>query len=242
MRRRAGAVVLIGLLLGLTACGDDDDAVESGGEATTTTTVDETTTTTGPEETTTTSVAAEASLSLFPADDVEDTPEGAAAGFMARYFPGAVVTFGEFAEGDGEAGEIDVLGGGEGGGAALLRSTLLLRRIDGGWHVIAAVNPNVAITAPEAQAEIPADEPLVVEGTGRGFEATIVVRVESPGHPYALERIAAGGSGETPEPFTSEQFVLDPNRVGETLAVIASGGTGLAEDPGEFSAIPVVLA
>ena len=44
----------------------------------------------------------------------------------------------------------------------------------GGWFVIAAVNPNVAITAPDAGAVVPAG-PLTVTGVGRGFEATVVV-------------------------------------------------------------------
>ena len=152
------------------------------------------------------------------------------------------MTFGEFAAGDGESGEIEVLGGGEGGGASLLRSTLLLRQIEDGWHVIAAVNPNVAITAPEAQAEIPGGEPVTVEGVGRGFEATIVVRVETIDGSELFADVGAGGSGETPEPFSVTVDLGDVDLTGQTLAVIAQGDTGLEGDPGEFSAIPVVVA
>jgi Immunoglobulin-like domain of bacterial spore germination len=160
---------------------------------------------------------------------------------MAHYFPLATVTFGEFAEGDSQSGEIEVLGGGEGGGPARLRSTLLLRQIDGGWHVIAAVNENVAITSPEAQAEIPGDEPLTVEGVGRGFEAAIAVRVETPDGSLLLADLGSGGSGETPEPFSVTIDLGDDDLTGQTLAVIAQGGTGLEDDPGEFSAVPVVV-
>jgi hypothetical protein len=239
--RRAGLIALAAaLVLGVAACGDDDDT--GTGETTTSTTTGETTTTTAGPDTTSTSAAEETLATLWPADDVEDTPEGAAEGFMAHYFPLATVTFGEFAEGDGESGEIEVLGGGEGGGAARLRSTLLLRQIDGGWHVIAAANENVAITSPEAQAEIPGDEPLTVEGVGRGFEATIGVRVETPDGSALFADIGAGGSGATPEPFSVTIDLGRDDLTGRTLAVIAQGDTGLEGDPGEFSALPVVVA
>jgi hypothetical protein len=236
MRRLAG-LAGAGLLL-LAACGDDDDDAD----ATTTTTEVETTTTTEPADTTTTTAAESDLLALFPADDVEPTPEGAAAGFMARYFPDASVTLGEFAEGDGESGEIEILGGGEGGGAALLRSTLLLRQVDEGWFVIAAVNPNVAITSPEAQSAVGVGQPLTIEGVGRGFEASIHVRVEAIDGSAAFDALGAGGSGETPEPFSVEVEIPGTVQPGTTLAIIAQGGTGLEDDPGEFSAVPVVAA
>jgi hypothetical protein len=186
MRRLTGLAVA-GLLLVAGACADDDDD-----DAVETTTTAEETTTTG-DSTTTTAVDSDL-LVLFPADDVEDTPEGAAEGFMARYFPDAGVTFGEFQQGDSRSGEIEVLGGGEGGGAELLRSTLLLRQVGPGWFVIAAVNPNVAITSPEAQSAVALGGTLTVEGEGRGFEATIVVRVETPDGSETLQEIGAGGS------------------------------------------------
>jgi hypothetical protein len=234
--RRVTAVAGVVLLLAA-ACGDDDDAVDS-----TTTTAADTTTTTEAEDTTTTTAATSDLLALFPADDVEDTPQGAAAGFMARYFPDASVTFGEFAEGDGESGEIDVLGGGEGGRAGLLRSRLLLRQVGESWFVIAAVNPNVAITSPEAQSAVGVGQVLTVEGIGRGFEALIVVRVEAIDGSDAVQDIGSGSSGETPAPFTVAVEVPGTVQPGTTLAIIANGGIGLEEDPGEFSAIPVVAA
>jgi len=232
--RRSAALALAGLLLVAGACADDDD------DGATVTTVGETTTT--GEESTTTTVADSDLLVLFPADDVEDTPEGAAEGFMARYFPDASVTFGEFQQGDSQSGEIEVLGGGEGGGGDLLRSTLLLRQVGPGWFVIAAVNPNVAITSPEAQTAVALGSPLTVEGEGRGFEATIVVRVEAIDGSESVQEVGAGGSAETPEPFTVDVEIPGTLQPGTTLAVIAQGGTGLDDDPGEFSAIPVVAA
>jgi hypothetical protein len=234
--RRTAALALAGLVLvAVGGCADDDD--DDG----TATTIADTTTTDAGVSTTTSAPVDTDLLVLFPADDIEDTPEGAAAGFMARYFPDASVTFGEFQQGDSQSGEIEVLGGGEGGGAELLRSTLLLRQVGPGWFVIAAVNPNVAITSPDAQAEVPGGEPLVVDGTGRGFEATIVVRVEAIDGSEVFEAIGSGGSAEAPEPFSVEVDLSGPSLTGQTLAIIAQGGTGLEDDPGEFSAIPVVV-
>jgi len=232
---------LAALLLGAAACGDDDDAVDSSG--TTTTTVGESTTTGGDDTTTTTTEPAESGLvALWPADGGEDTPEAAATGFMDRYFPGAAVTYGEFAEGDSQSGEIEVLGGGEGGGGGRLRSTLVLRQLDDGWAVIAAQNPNVTIDSPEAQAEVPAGEPVTVEGEGRGFEATILVRVETIDGTGLFGDVGAGGSAATPEPYSVTVDVGSDDLTGQTLAIIAKGDTGLENDPGEFSAIPVVVA
>jgi hypothetical protein len=241
MRRAALIALAATLVLGVAACGDDDDDTGTGETTTSTTGGDETTTTAGEETTTTSEAASSGVLTLFPADDVEDAPEDAAQGFMDRYFPGASFTLGDFAEGDSQSGEIEVLGGGEGGGGDRLRTTLLLRQVDGGWHVIAAVNENVAITSPEAQAEIPAGEPVTVEGVGRGFEATILVRVETIDGSVLLGDIGSGGSGATPEPFSVTIDLGDDDLTGQTLAVIARGDTGLEDDPGEFSAIPVAV-
>ena len=110
------------------------------------------------------------------------------------------------------------------------------------WAVIAAVNPNVTIDSPEAQSEVPAGEPVTVEGLGRGFEATILARVETVDASLLLGDIGMGGSGETPEPYSVTIDLGDDDLAGQTLAIIARGGIGLENDPGEFSAIPVVVA
>ena len=123
-----------------------------------------------------------------------------------------------------------------------LRSTLVLRQNEGGWAVIAAVNPNVTIDSPEAQSEVPGDEPIIVEGLGRGFEATILARVETVDGSLLLGDIGMGGSAETPEPYSVTVDLGDDDLTGQTLAIIARGDTGLDDDPGEFSAVPVVVA
>ena len=87
-----------------------------------------------------------------------------------------------------------------------MRSRLLLRQLgdQDGWFVIAAVNDNATITAPEAQAEVPAGT-VTVEGRARGFEATVVVSGLVPGTAEPLDQVVTqGGALETPEPYTAE--------------------------------------
>jgi hypothetical protein len=138
-----------------------------------------------------------------------------------------------------------VLFPGEGNGEmAIVRSRLLLRQLgpDDGWFVLAAVNENASITAPDPMAEVAAGA-LTVEGSARGFEANVVVTAFVAGDAEAQldEQITQGGALETPEPFTVA-VDLSGASPGEVVTLLVRGGTGLETDPGEFSAIPVVIA
>jgi len=223
-------VGLVALTVVLAGCGSDDP-----GSATTTTSGDTTTTTAPPglEQ-----------PAIWPAADVVfTTPEAAAEDFVTNVLD-VPPALGEFKQGDSRSGEIDVLSLGEGSNAqAVVRSTLLLRQLgaDDGWFIIGAVNEHETITSPASLAEVAAG-PLEVTGAGRGFEANLVVTATVAGDEGAeLDRaVTMGGSAEASEPYTVTLDLSDAP-TGSTVMLLLRGGTGLETDPGEFSAIPVVI-
>ena len=218
----------------LSACGDDDDA--GGGE--------DTTTTSG-ASTTTTSPAELEQPAIWPAAGVVfDTPAAAAEDFVTSAL-GVPPTLGEFQQGDARSGEIEVFSPGEGPSATpVVRGVLLMRQLgpDEGWFVIAATSDHQTITAPSSGDQVTAG-PLVVEGSGRGFEGTIVVTAFRAGEaePELDELVTQGGAQEASEPFTVTLDLSDASP-GETVALLVRGGTGLETDPGDFAAIPVAIA
>ena len=207
--------------------------------APTTTTAGTTTTTTAA---TTTIVAHPAQVAIWPAAGaVLTTPQAAATDFVTKAF-GVSPTLGSFAQNDARSGEIPVIFG-EGSSQPTLRSTLTMRQLapSDGWFVLSAVNDSMTIDAPAALTEIPAGE-LQVSGTGRGFEALIVVEAFIAGSADKLDtQTAMGGSGETPEPF-NVTLDLSAAHAGDTVVILIRGGVGLENDPGEFSALAVTIA
>lgn len=252
-------LVLTGLLV---ACGSGDEssdttttdstttttaATTSTTEGTTSTTESTTTTTestTSTEATTSTSVLTLEQPAIWPAADVVFTTPTAAAEDFVTTALGVPADLGEFMQGDSRSGEIEVYFPGEGANATrVLRGLLLLRQLgpDSGWFVLAAVNTNAAITAPDSMAEVPAG-PLTVEGVGRGFEATVIVEAFVAGRDTLLDQVVtSGGSFETPEPFTVT-VDLSGAQPGDVVGLLVRGGVGLETDPGDFGAIPVVIA
>ncbi len=176
-------------------------------------------------------------------DVVFASPEAAAADFVQQLL-GVPPVLSRFVQGDGRSGEIDVLSPGEGGpGSTAVRSRLVLRQLgpDDGWFVLAAIDANVAINSP-AQGDVVPAGPLTVSGVGRGYEATIIVKVVIAGTttPLVDPVIAMGGSSEVPEPYTAT-VDLTGVPAGSTVTILVSGDTGLETDPGEFSAIAVTI-
>lgn len=233
---RLPARVLVGALgvsFLLAACGDDTTDTT----ASTTTTVEDTTTTSGP-------VVLDQPAIWPAADVVFDTPEAAAEDFVGTVL-GVPPALGEFQQGDARSGEIEVLSLGEGSSATpVVRSLLLLRQLgpDDGWFILAAVNDNETITAPASMSEVAAG-PLTVEGVGRGFEANVVVTALVAGDASRQldQAITQGGALETPEPY-SVSLDLSGAAAGDIVTLLVRGGTGLETDPGDFAALPVVIA
>lgn len=262
LRHCATAIAAMSLLV---ACGDQEELTEESASTTTTaapgtttatSTVPETSstttaapTTTVPESTTTTTTTTPPPTEIeqpvvWPATDVVfDTPEAAAEDFVAEVL-GVPPVLGEFRQGDAHSGEIEVFSPGEAGGSEVPRGVLVLRQLgpDDGWFVIAAVNDNASITWPDPMAEVPAG-PLTVEGRARGFEATVIVTAFVAGDAgNELDQVLThGGPFETPEPFTVT-VDLTGAAAGDTVVLFVRGGTGLETDPGDFGAIPVVIA
>jgi hypothetical protein len=256
----------VALVASLVACGDDDEGTTSEASTsavvettsgpptsgagstvvgTTTTVAEVETTTTVGVTTTTTAPAGLEQPAIWPAADVVvETPEAAAEDFAAQVL-GVPPTLGEFQQGDSRSGEIEVFSPGEGdAGRAVVRGLLLLRQLgpEDGWFVLAAVNDNASIAVPESGEQVAAG-PVMVEGVARGFEANVVVTafVAGTAGQELDQQITMGGAFETPEPFS---VTLDLSRAapGDTVMILVRGGAGLETDPGDFGAIPVVVA
>lgn len=212
------------------ACGSDG-AVSSN----TTSSVAETTTTTAP--------ARLGQPAIWPAADVVFTTPTAAATDFVKNVLGVPPNLGDFRAGDSRSGEMDVFSP-DTGGSRVTRSLLLLRQLgpSNGWFVLAAVNDHETVATLASGSTVTAG-PLTVAGAGRGFEGTVVVRALAAGDASKQidQVIAMAGSAEAAEPF-SVSLNLSRATPGETVVLLIRGDTGREEDPGDFSAIPVVIA
>jgi hypothetical protein len=261
-------LALTALVLLLAGCGDDDDtatdtvddesSTETSGTSTTatadsdeaaadgeSTASSDASSTTSAGVTTSSALASLGQPAIWPAVGVTfATPEEAAADFVSTVL-GVPPELGDFQQGDARSGEIEVFSPGEGEEATpVAKGLLLLRQLgpDDGWFVIAAVSENATIDGPSAAAEVPAG-PVTVEGAARGFEATVVVRAYQAGNSDVVldEVITQGGAFAETEPY-SISVDLSGADPGEVVMVVVRGGTGLETDPGDFSAIPIVIA
>ena len=234
--RICAALLAAASLTLIAGCGEDDaDTVTNPSSSAATSSLSGTTTTTEP--------AGEQQPAIWPAAGVVfDTPEKAARDFLDKALGAGAL--GDFQQGDSRSGEINVFSPGEGGSDAVIRSRLLLRQLgpDDGWFVIAATGENATLTSPEARTEVAAGQ-LTVAGKARGFEANVVVRAFAAGNSATQfdQEITPGGALETPEPYTVN-LDLSGATPGQVVTIIVQGGTGLETDPGEFSAIPVVIS
>ena len=150
---------------------------------------------------------------------------------------------GEFMAGDQRSGEFEVFASVEGVAIGNARSVLMVRQLgpSDGWFVLAAASDMATVTSPESMATVPA-APLIVEGMGTGFEATIVVSAFVAGDAateFDREIAMAGNMGEVlPYSVTLDLSSAQP---GDIVVLLVRGGTGLETDPGDFGAIPVVI-
>jgi hypothetical protein len=113
---------------------------------------------------------------------------------------------------------------------------------DDGWFVLAAGSSLATIDSPASGATLPA-APIDVSGIATGFEATIVVNAYIVGQadpPLDNEVTMAGNFGD-PQPY-SVSLDLSGAAPGDTVVLMVRGGVGLETDPGDFSAIPVLIA
>lgn len=183
-------------------------------------------------------------VAVWPAADVAfDTPEEAASDFIEQVF-GVEPLIGEFLQGDGRSGEIEVLSPLDDDDPATTRPTgviLFMRQLgpDDGWFVLSATSEGVTIDAPEFGDAVDAGD-LTVDGTGRGFEGTVVVRALLPADPpEVLDFEITATDWTTPVPY-SATLDLSGASPGDTVTIVAVGDTGIAAT-GEFAAIPLVI-
>ena len=238
--------------LALTAisCGDSEGAATTVPTTTVQTTPVQTTvvptttveTTTVPTTATPTTTAVNPTQpAIWPAGDIVFATPEAAAGDFVQVVLGVPPLLGDFQAGDSRSGEIEVFSPGE--GSPVSRSVLFLRQLgpSDGWFVIGAANSAISITTPQTGSEVTVG-PLTVAGSARGFESTVLVRAFVSGRatPLLDEVITAGGAFETSEPY-SVTVDLSGAPVGSVVTLLVRGDTGLSDDPGEFSAIPIIV-
>jgi hypothetical protein len=258
---------LAGVLLavvGLASCGGDDTATTTVAPTTVapttvapttvaTTTVAPTTvapTTVAPTTVAPTTVAPTTvpvgleQPAIWPAADVVfTTPQDAAADFVAAAM-GTGPVLGEFMSGDARSGEIEVFAADESGQPlSNPRSVLLLRQLgpDSGWFVTAAISASVSIDAPEARSTVPVGI-VTVAGLGTGFEANLGIRAFLAGDATVIfdeTFTMAGNLGEL-LPYAVELDLSDAD-VGDVVVILVHGGAGLETDPGDLSAIPIII-
>lgn len=236
----AALVVALVVVLIVVLSGDDDDddvsaedTTTSIVESTTTTTeADETTTTAAEEETTTTTSAASGSVTEAEAATVAwpDPLEGAGADDpvdVATEFATEVLGFsdpvvGELQEGDSRSGEVEVRAADDGP-----VTTVGVRQMsDDRYYVLFAASSEVELLLPTAGSAI--DDPLEVEGWGRGFEGQIAIRVHdrSDGAVLGEGFVTSGGVGEL-EAFTGEIRWDNPGGGwGVVVAAVPGGADG----------------
>ncbi len=171
------------------------------------------------------------------------TPEAAATDFLANAFDAGPI-LGTFVGADSRSGELEVFATADGVPIGEARSVLFVRQLgpDDGWFVLAAASNVETITQPASMATVPAGV-LTVEGLGTGFEATIVVSAFVSGQPDSTLDSAvamAGNLGEV-QPY-SVTLDLSAASPGDVVVLLIRGGVGLETDPGDFAAIPVVIA
>jgi hypothetical protein len=189
VKHRAGAALVVALVLALPSCGDDDD-----GAATTTTPTTAPVTTTVPATTTTALSTTDRAFVVWPFPDSRiryDDPVVAAREFAEQLVGFTDPVVGPFQEGDARSGEVPVRPRQDGP-----VTTVLVRRLgaDDAWWVLGSVTEDIAVAEPAPQQAI--DNPLQANGESRAFEGTVEVAVYADGSTTPLGTgYVTGGAG-----------------------------------------------
>lgn len=140
------------------------------------------------------------------------------------------------AHGD-SSGVVDVYQHRENGSTGVV-STVTVRRSGRYWSVGSAAATDIVVENPHPLDTV--GSPVVVDGRGRGYEATIVVTVREAGMGAGQELakepvIAEGGAGEDLGPFHAELAVAPTKSVGSILVNNDSGLDAVVQ----FAIVPV---
>jgi hypothetical protein len=237
-RIRIAPILIATVFMGCSGIPESDTTATTSSTTTPTTTT--TTTTTATTTTTTTTVETAPLAIWFGTGSEAATPETAADAAIQNLF-GIVPVLGPYMAGDSQSGEIEVYSPIQNSG--FVRSLLQVRKLDSSsdWSVLAGVNSEITIDAP-ASGNIYTPGPLTVSGTARGSEGTVLVTAHRVGGPPLMIdlQIAAGGSLGVSAPF-SVVLDLSSTNIGDVIAIIVRGDSGLSDDTGEFTAIPILI-
>lgn len=234
------AVVAVLVLVLVVVAGDDDDDDVTADDTTSTSVVESTTseaegsTTTAESSTTTaaTSTTAAGAVTDEEAATVAwpdalagagfDDPVEAASDFATEVLGFTDPVVGELQQGDSRSGEVEVQATADGP-----VTTIGVRQMsDDRFYAIFAATSEVELVTPTAGTAI--DDPLQVEGWGRGFEGQIAVRVHDRTTGDALgEGFVTGGSAAEFEPFEADIAWDNPGGGwGIVVAAVAGGADG----------------
>lgn len=221
------AVVLVLVFAG--SCGDDNGATTADVSSVTTI---------ASESPSTGGVQGSGQPAIWPAADVVfQRPEEAAGNFVTEVL-GGDARLGQFQQGDGRSGEIEIFVIGEGGvETAILKSLLLLRQLGphDGWFILSAVSADASITAPESMSQVAAG-PVTIEGVASGYEATVWVTAFLAGKAEnQLDEVTTVAGAYSPEPF-SVTLDLSKAAPGDIVTLLVAG------ESGGLGAIPVVIS
>ncbi len=168
-----------------------------------------------------------------------DGPREVARSFIVDFLRMENAALGAFQQGDSRSGEVPVLQRNEDGtvrGDRVIAS-VAVRQLDGPrWFVVAAGSPEVEIDTPEPLSAIAS--PVTVAGTGRGFEANIVVRVYAAFDPKPLVEQGVSAGNMELAPFSDEIAFDAPRATGGAIVAIG-GGVGAVSGTHPLSAVSV---
>jgi hypothetical protein len=198
-RRVPTLIAVTVLCLAVSSCGNEDD---TGSSSTTGPTTSEPRADTSDTSGTTADAgdAVEPGRTVWPPEGATpyDDPVDAATDAAVELVGFVDPVVGEFLEGDGESGEVEVRAV-EGGPP----TTVLVRQLDGeSWSVLGLVSEQIVPEQPESGATV--TDPVSVQGTGTAFEGTIQVAVrDEAAAPVGSGVVTGGGNGEM-GPFSGE--------------------------------------
>lgn len=193
----------------------DDEGVAP---ATTPTTQPTTPTTAPPSSSPTTAPAGATATAVFPVGRAGfDDPVGAARAFALDLGFADPVT-GSFQQGDSRSGEVELRPTADGP-----VTTVFVRQLtdDGTWYVLGSSTANIAVTEPEALAEVAS--PLRLRGTSTAFEANVGVRIRQDAEPFVVaSSFVMGGSNGELGPFDGTVAFAVPSTPYGTLVLQTS--------------------
>jgi hypothetical protein len=204
---------------------------------------EDTTGSTATTDTTGTTTTAPPSLGFTPifptTGDLYADPVAAVDAFVrALGFDNAAV--GEFQAGGPSDGEVPVSTRNESGAPFRVVSTVSVREAAGSWYVTSVASDDVVIdsySSAGAGSPADADNPVTVNGKGRGFEATLLVRVLDASGGVLGEAQTMGGGGETLEAFTVDVAYDDSTTSTGMLLLMNTSGAEFATP--SFTVVPI---